>query len=156
MAAIDDLKNLLSQDISQLDTLADILDKEKACLASSDLQALNALTKEKNDLLSAVRERARQKIRTLVQMGYRPESGEPSRFIRSAGLSDLDQLWQDADRKLRACQTLNQTNGRVISHLQKRLTRLTDIFRGATSQPKLYGAHGEQTTVSSRTVLASA
>ena len=156
MAAIDDLKNLLPQDISQLDTLADILDREKACLASSDLQALNALTKEKNDLLSAVRERARQKIRTLVQMGYRPESGEPSRFIRSAGLSDLDQLWQDADRKLRACQSLNQTNGRVISHLQKRLTRLTDIFRGSTSQPKLYGAHGEQTTVSSRTVLASA
>lgn len=156
MAAIDDLKNLLSQDISQLDTLADILDREKACLASSDLQALNALTKEKNDLLSAIRERARQKIRTLVQMGYRPESGEPSRFIRSAGLSDLDQLWQDADRKLRACQTLNQTNGRVISHLQKRLSRLTDIFRGSTSQPKLYGAHGEQTTVSSRTVLASA
>lgn len=156
MAAIDDLKNLLSQDISQLDTLADILDREKACLASSDLQALNSLTKEKNDLLSAIRERARQKIRTLVQMGYRPESGEPSRFIRSAGLSDLDQLWQDADRKLRACQTLNQTNGRVISHLQKRLSRLTDIFRGSTSQPKLYGAHGEQTTVSSRTVLASA
>lgn len=156
MAAIDDLKNLLSQDISQLDTLADILDREKTCLASSDLQALNALTKEKNDLLSAVRERARQKIRTLVQMGYRPESGEPSRFIRSAGLSDLDQLWQDADRKLRACQSLNQTNGRVISHLQKRLARLTDIFRGSTSQPKLYGAHGEQTTVSSRTVLASA
>lgn len=89
-------------------------------------------------------------------MGYRPESGEPSRFIRSAGFSDLFELWQEADQKLRTCQTLNQTNGRVISHLQKRLSRLTDIFRGATGQQKLYGAQGQQTTVSSSTVLASA
>ena len=124
MAAIDDLKTLLSQDISQLETLADVLGKEKTCLANSDLRQLDALTREKNDLLGAVRERAKQKIRTLVQMGYRPESGEPSRFIRSAGFSDLFELWQEADQKLRTCQTLNQTNGRVISHLQKRLSRL--------------------------------
>lgn len=156
MAAIDDLKTLLSQDISQLETLADVLGKEKTCLANSDLRQLDALTREKNDLLGAVRERAKQKIRTLVQMGYRPESGEPSRFIRSAGFSDLFELWQEADQKLRTCQTLNQTNGRVISHLQKRLSRLTDIFCGATGQQKLYGAQGQQTTVSSSTVLASA
>ena len=156
MAAIDDLKTLLSQDISQLETLADVLGKEKTCLANSDLRQLDALTREKNDLLGAVRERAKQKIRTLVQMGYRPESGEPSRFIRSAGFSDLFELWQEADQKLRTCQTLNQTNGRVISHLQKRLSRLTDIFRGATGQQKLYGAQGQQTPVSSSTVLASA
>ena len=112
MAAIDDLKTLLSQDISQLETLADVLGKEKTCLANSDLRQLDALTREKNELLGAVREGAKQKIRTLVQMGYRPESGEPSRFIRSAGFSDLFELWQEADQKLRTCQTLNQTNGR--------------------------------------------
>ncbi len=156
MAAIDDLKTLLAQDISQLDELADLLGKEKTLLGNSDLRQLEALTQEKNRLLGAIRERAKQKIRTLVQMGYRPENGEPSRFIRSAGLIDVTELWQQADSKLKTCQALNQTNGRVISHLQKRLSRLTDIFRGATGQQKLYGARGEQTSVSSSTVLASA
>lgn len=156
MAAIDDLKTLLAQDISQLDELADVLGREKTLLGNSDLRQLEALTQDKNRLLGAIRERAKQKIRTLVQMGYRPETGEPSRFIRSAGLIELTDLWQQADRRLKACQALNQTNGRVISHLQKRLSRLTDIFRGATGQQKLYGARGEQTTVSSSTVLASA
>ncbi|MBU2952513.1 flagella synthesis protein FlgN [Marinobacter sp. F3R08] len=156
MAAIDDLKTLLLQDISQLETLAEILGREKSCLANSDLRQLEILTKEKNDLLDAVRERAKQKIRTLVQMGYRPESGEPSRFIRAAGFSELFGLWQEAEQNLRTCQTLNQTNGRVISHLQKRLSTLTDIFRGATGHQKLYGAKGQQTTVSGSTVLASA
>lgn len=156
MAAIDDLKTFLAQDISQLDELADLLGKEKTLLGNSDLRQLEALTQEKNRLLGAIRERAKQKIRTLVQMGYRPENGEPSRFIRSAGLIDVTELWQQADSKLKTCQALNQTNGRVISHLQKRLSRLTDIFRGATGQQKLYGARGEQTSVSSSTVLASA
>lgn len=156
MAAIDDLKTLLAQDISQLDELADLLGKEKTLLGKSDLRQLEALTQEKNRLLGAIRERAKQKIRTLVQMGYRPDNGEPSRFIRSAGLIEVTELWQQADRKLKTCQALNQTNGRVISHLQKRLSRLTDIFRGATGQQKLYGARGEQTSVSSSTVLASA
>jgi flagella synthesis protein FlgN len=156
MAAIDDLKNLLSLDVRQLETLAEILQKEKSCLSGSDTKVLETLTQEKNAVLGDIRERAKQKIRTLVAMGFRPDSGEPSRFIRSAGLNDLYALWQEADTKLRECHILNENNGRIINHLQKRLTRLTDIFRGASGQQKLYGAKGQQTTVSSRTVLASA
>jgi flagella synthesis protein FlgN len=71
-------------------------------------------------------------------------------------MEDLYQLWKTADGRLRACQELNQNNGRVVGHLQKRLTRLTDIFRGASAQQKLYGAKGEQTSVSSGNILASA
>jgi flagella synthesis protein FlgN len=40
--------------------------------------------------------------------------------------------------------------------LQKRLARLTDIFRGGAGQQKLYGAKGEQTSMTSRSILASA
>ncbi|MEH6563629.1 MAG: flagellar protein FlgN [Marinobacter sp.] len=156
MAAIDDLKNLLSLDIRQLETLADILHKENACLSGSDTRTLDILTREKDTILGQIRERAKQKIHLLVAMGFRPDSGEPSRFIRSAGLNDLHTLWQQAETKLRECHALNENNGRIINHLQKRLARLTDIFRGASGQQKLYGAKGQQTTVSNRTVLASA
>jgi len=156
MAAIDDLKNLLSQDIRQLETLVEILRQEKSCLSGSDSKALETLTQQKNAVLEEIRMRAKQKIRLLVAMGFRPDSGEPSRFIRSAGLNDLYALWHEADTKLRECHLLNENNGRIINHMQKRLTRLTDIFRGASNQQKLYGAKGQQTTVSSRTVLASA
>ncbi|MCM0612220.1 flagellar protein FlgN [Marinobacter sediminum] len=156
MAAIDDLKDLLSQDVRQLKELANVLQNEKTLLSTSDIRALDSLTAEKNQLLSEIRERAKQKIRTLVAMGYQPDSGEPSRFIHSAGLTELYDLWKEADTQMSECQILNQNNGRVMSHLQKRLARLTDIFRGANATQKLYGAKGEHTSVSSRTVLASA
>lgn len=156
MAAIDDLKNFLLLDIHQLEKLTDILRKEKIYLSASETKALDALTREKNAILGEIRERAKQKIHALVAMGFRPDSGNPSRFIRSAGLEEIYILWQEADSKLKECHALNENNGRIINHLQKRLTRLTDIFRGASGQQKLYGAKGQQTTVSNRTVLASA
>lgn len=156
MAAIDELKSLLSEDIRQLDTLADLLSQEKQVLSSSDITPLQDITTQKNDILAQVRDRAKQKIRLLVSMGYRPDAGEPSRFIRASGEEDLHRLWQVADQKMRTCHDLNQNNGRVVGHLQKRLNRLTDIFRGASAQQKLYGAKGEQTSVSNRTILASA
>jgi flagella synthesis protein FlgN len=156
MAVIDELKDFLSQDIRQLQDLAETLRTEKACLSTSDLRALETLTAEKNRLLSEIRERAKAKIHTLVAMGYRPDNGEPSRFILSAGFDDIYNLWKKADAGLKECHALNQNNGRVMSHMQKRLSRLADIFRGASGQQKLYGAKGEHTSVSNRTILASA
>lgn len=156
MAAIDDLKQALNEDLRQLDELAEVLKTEQACLASSDVPALQTLTESKSRLLSEIRERAKQKIHLLVAMGYKPQSGTPSQFIQAAGMNELLDLWKAADARMKACQTQNQRNGRVIGHLQKRLSRLTDIFRGTNGQQKLYGQRGEHTSVSSRTVLASA
>jgi len=156
MASIIDLKDLLSRDVQQLEELESILRKEKTCLSSSDISQLQALTAQKQQLLDQLRERARQKIRVLVAIGYQPDKGTPSRYIQSTGQTELYELWKQADRQMQECKTQNQNNGRVISHLQKRLSRLTSIFRGAAGQQKLYGAKGECTEVSGTNILASA
>lgn len=156
MTAIDELRQLLQQDCDQLAELAQLLGEENRLLAGSNATALEQLTLRKNSLLDQVRARAKQKIQLLVQSGYRPQSGSPSRYIRSTGLTDLVDLWSHADAALADCQRQNQVNGRIISHLQKRLARLTDIFRGTTGHQKLYGASGEQTSVNQRNMLASA
>ena len=156
MAAVDDLEHLLAQDIRQLFAMADLLHNEKELLSTSDMTQLQALTNEKNTQLEQIRERAKLKIHALVAMGFRPESGCPSRFFAAAGLTELHQLWQQADQALTRCLQLNQNNGRVMAHMQTRLARLSDIMRGASNRQKLYGAGGQRTTVSSSTVLASA
>lgn len=156
MSNLDDLKELLSEDVRQLETLRGILEQEKALLSSSDVKSLASVTKEKDHHLSQIRERAKVKIRLLVAMGFRPDQGEPSRFLRSAGLDEATELWDEASSGLKQCQALNQTNGRIISHLQKRLAKLTEIFRGATGQEKLYGAKGQEEAVSHSSILASA
>lgn len=156
MAAIDTLKNLLQEDIRQLDELAALLKNERQKLSESDASALEALTQDKNALLQQIRERAKQKIHLLVQMGFRPDSGQPSQFIKASGMADLIEHWSQAEQRLQECHKLNRVNGRVLGNLQKRLSRLSDIFRGTTGHQKLYGATGQQTAVSQSTVLASA
>ncbi|TGN41749.1 flagella synthesis protein FlgN [Marinobacter confluentis] len=156
MSKLDELKDLLNQDIRQLATLAELLEKEKALLSGSDVKSLASVTDQKNQHLDQIRERAKTKIRVLVAIGFRPDQGDPSRFLRSAGLEDAVALWDQASQRLAQCQALNQVNGRVMSHLQKRLSRLTEIFRGATGQDKLYGAKGQEEAVSHSNVLASA
>jgi len=156
MAAINELKSLLSEDVRELDSLADILAQEKEVLRSADVASLEKITEQKNTILEGIRDRAKQKIRLLVNIGYKPDAGAPSRFIRTSGLDELYELWTAADSKLRFCQSVNENNGRVVGHLQKRLGRLTDILRGSSAQQKLYGAKGQQTGVSSSTMLASA
>ncbi|WP_148862934.1 flagella synthesis protein FlgN [Marinobacter fonticola] len=156
MAAIDELRSLLQQDIQQLEQLGGLLAAEKNHLKSSDVDGLQALTQEKNRILGDIRERAKRKIRALVNMGFKPQQGQPSTFIRSAGLTELTQLWTDAENRLKACQRMNQVNGRIIGNLQLRLGRLTEIFRGCSEQAKLYGAKGQSAAVSHKNVLASA
>lgn len=156
MAAVDDLKKLLQQDVQQLDQLSGLLEKERDLLRAGQARDLEDLTKQKDQLLAGVRERAKQKIHALVAMGYDPNQGHPSRFIQSAGLTELSQLWKQADQRLRYCQERNSVNGRIIGHLQQRLGRLTDIIRGASDRAKLYGERGQSTSVSHTNVLASA
>lgn len=156
MSNINELKDLLRQDIQQLAALGDLLEQEQTLLSGTDVRSLASVTQEKNQHLNQIRERAKVKIRLLVAMGFRPDKGDPSRFLRSAGLDDAVLLWEEASASLEQCQTINQANGRVISHLQKRLSKLTEIFRGATGQDKLYGAKGQEEAVSHSNVLASA
>ena len=156
MSTVDDLITLLQQDCQSLNTLHELLMQEKNLLRDGEAQILEQLTKEKSTLLEQVREQAKSKIRLLVQMGYRPEQGSPSRYIQISGITPLIEAWQAAETALASCQELNSINSRVVTHLQQRLGRLTDIIRGSSGQAKLYGASGEQTSIGQRNKLASA
>lgn len=156
MSTVDKLQSLLKADVDQLQQLRDLLEEERTLLAGANVREIEPLTARKDQLLEAIRERARQKVRLLVEMGFRPDQGHPSRFIRSAGLTDLYQSWEQAQSALADCHALNRQNSKIVSHLQTRLARLTDIFRGSSSQQKLYGASGQQTSVGQRNILASA
>ncbi|HAC27651.1 MAG TPA: flagellar protein FlgN, partial [Marinobacter hydrocarbonoclasticus] len=94
MTAHEQLKAILQEDIRQLELLAEVLHQEKSVLSSADIQPLQEMTSRKNQILEGIRERAKKKIHLLVNMGYKPNAGEPSRFIRAAGMDELYQLWK--------------------------------------------------------------
>ncbi len=153
------LDQLLREDEANLARLAGVLDEEHTALADNDMETLERATSEKNDLLSALRERARKKIHLLAQLGYRPDSGQAaSTFLREKAGADssIMERWHSAQKQLSECQHRNAVNGRILGHLQRRLSRISDIIRGADQKQSLYGSAGESRSLTDSHVFASA
>ena len=155
---LDGLKSLLRRDEGDLEKLTGVLATEHQALAGNDMTALEQATNEKDELLKAVRERARRKIRLLAQLGYSPDSGEsPGTFLeRVCADAGLIEQWHSTRKRLEHCQHRNSVNGRILGHLQRRLARISDIIRGADRNQSLYGSGGEAHSLNPRHVLASA
>lgn len=153
------LDQLLKKDEANLGRLAEVLEEEHRALASNAMEQLEQATSEKNGLLDALRDRAKQKIRLLAQLGYRPDSGRAvSDFLREQAGADsaLMKRWEAAQERLSECQHRNAVNGRILGHLQRRLSRVSDIIRGADQQQALYGSAGESRNLTHSQVFASA
>lgn len=154
---IDGLKSLLRKDEANLERLLTVLESEHEALAGNDMAALESATSEKDSLLNAIRERAKRKIRLLVELGYHPDSGQAaSAFLReNANDPELLERWERAQAQLDRCQQKNAVNGRILGHLQRRVTRISDIIRGADSNQSLYSSGGETRSLNHSHVLAS-
>jgi len=153
---IDQLAALLNTDLQSLDLLDAALQQEHQALEKNTSEALESATREKNALLEQLRERARQKVHLLVDLGYRPDKGAPSAFLEHNGApARMLELWHRAQSRLEDCQRQNAVNGRIISHMQRRLTRMADILRGNDRSQRLYGAAGQTQNLNHNSVLAS-
>ena len=153
------LDQLLKKDETNLARLAEVLEQEHAALADNDMATLEQATSEKNDLLDALRDRARKKIHLLAQLGYHPDSGQAaSEFLMEhlGADSTLMERWRSAQQQLSECQHRNAVNGRILGHLQRRLWRISDIIRGADQKQSLYGSAGESRSLTDSQVFASA
>ncbi|TVP58071.1 MAG: flagellar protein FlgN [Halomonadaceae bacterium] len=153
---LEQLTTLLRNDLENLKALNHTLGQEHRALESNNADSLTALSSEKEQLLAALRQRARQKVRLLVELGFRPDLGSPSAFLVKQAVSpELLGLWQKAQTGLEICQRQNSVNGRIISHMQRRLARMADILRGNDRSQRLYGSAGETRNLNHNSVLAS-
>lgn len=155
-ASVDELKRLLHQDLASLDSLRAVLQEEREALGANNMSGLEELLARKNELIDHLRETARQKVRHLVAVGFNPSSGSPSAFLKSLADLELETLWRDAHQAMSACQSVNNVNGQVVNHLQKRAGRLSEIIRGVNPNQKLYGAAGREESMGHKSVLANA
>lgn len=151
-----ELKALLEQDLSSLEALSGLLQEEQKALGANEMMTLAAVVSAKNSILDGLRARAREKVRHLVAAGFKPNNGAPSEFLERLGDDDLTGLWHKVHKAMSRCQAANVTNGQVITHLQKRTARLSEIIRGVNPSHKLYGAGGREESVSHKSVLANA
>ncbi len=141
---ISELKATLHQDISNLDTLSELLNEEKAQLRVRNSKAIDAISKRKTELVKQIEVSAKHKAKLFSASGLGIRPGQVTGAIHALGDEELSSLWRTSREKLESCKEMNHINGTVISRSLQRTQKLMSIIRGQGKSPNLYGQSGKE------------
>ena len=135
---------LLNSEVTSLQVLLDTLDREFDALTSSDVDALEQVTLDKNNAL------AKQAEATISRQHFVTATAHEN---TDKGLQQLIASYQNQTKlsttisQLRSlaeqCQNINRTNGRLILQKQQHTRNALDILRQADSNLSTYSDQGD-------------
>jgi len=140
----DQLKTLLKQDISDLNSLKALLYNEKLSLKIRDNTQIQQLSEQKAQLVQQIESRSKSKARLISSSGMGIRPGEVEISLNTLNDDELMTLWKESRRKLVDCKEQNTVNGSIISRSLQRTNRLMMIVRGQNKAQNLYGNQGKE------------
>ncbi len=143
------LRKLLSDLTRQLNHLHDLLQQENLALSKNEFDLVTELAPQK-ELATLAIEQDELKRRSLLdqyQLDYDARSmAQLSRHLPRELVRELAGLWQQVASQGQQCKDLNQINGIILAHLQRRALSTLRILRNQTTQSELYSARGNALT----------
>lgn len=143
------LRALLSELTQQLSRLHDLLQQENQVLAKGELDSVSELARQKELTTTAIEqcEQQRRKLLDQYQLGYDANSmAQLSRHLPRELVRELASVWQRIAAQGQQCKELNEINGIVLAHQQRRAITTLRILRGQTTHAELYSARGNSLT----------
>jgi len=141
---IEQLKNLLKQDIVELDNLSKLLETEKETLKTRNSTQIEAIAKSKSQTVQNLESRAKLKAKLIAKSGLGIRPGEVESKLATLNDNELIKLWQSSRKKLTHCKDLNYINGNIITRTLQRTNKLMMIVRGQNNSQNLYGQKGKE------------
>mgnify|MGYP005986279375 FL=1 len=166
---------LLNSELTCLQNLLNTLNQEFEALTSSDIEALEQITLQKNTALAQQAEAtiSRQNFAATLMSTNVTDVSEntaskntASRENTEQGLqqlianyenqADLSKTITELQLLAEQCQTTNRSNGRLILQKQKHTRNALDILRQADSNPSTYSGQGDTVTRGEGRILGKA
>jgi len=141
---IEQLKNLLKQDIVELNTLSKLLETEKETLKTRNSDQIEAISKSKSQIVHNLESRAKLKAKLIAKSGLGIRPGEVESKLTTLNDNELIELWQSSRNKMTLCKDLNYINGNIITRTLQRTNKLMMIVRGQNNKQNLYGQKGKE------------
>ena len=141
------LATLLSEEVSLLAQLEDLLLRESGVLASSDIQALETTTRARQERVGALARIEEQRRSLCALHGF---SGDRVGLEALMAWCDgqgtlLSRLRECAERAVR-CRDLNDRNGIVVAARLKRVEGMLGALTGRPARSDTYGPRGYKST----------
>lgn len=150
------LKQLLRQDLTNLNALQSLLGQEQNLLKTRDSEDIKRISENKASLVKQIETHAKEKARLLASSGWGVKPGQVGETLKKLGDEELYDLWQETVSALQSCKDKNTVNGTIISHTLQRTAKLMNIIRGQNKAPNLYGQKGKTSQISGSHILGKA
>jgi len=155
-ACRDAFASLLSQEVSALTELADLLDREHALLVANDVETLETVMEERQVSVGRLL-RAEDERRSLCRMHGRATdaAGVEQLMAWCDPRGTLKSLWADCANGATRCRELNERNGALVTARMKRVETLLTVLTGQPQDAPTYGPKGAYAPVRSGRVLTT-
>lgn len=140
------LQQVIDQEIVAMQSLSQLLDEEQQVLVDNESEKLEAITPNKNQLLTTVFELEKKRSELLLKTGYSNDADGMRQFLATiTGSQSLENAWQNLLDISNKAQEKNRINGQLINrHLSKNQAALNILHSGSGHQAgSMYGADGQ-------------
>ena len=143
------LAKSLGEELSAAATLVDILRKEQSCLIGADVDALGALTEEKNKLVLRMNELAQSRHQSLAGAGLDGSEAGMEKWASSNASQPAGKSWTELLDLIRQAKELNRVNGMLVGQHLARNQAALNILQGGRQGGAMYGPNGQSATQAS-------
>ncbi|TCS39159.1 flagella synthesis protein FlgN [Paucimonas lemoignei] len=123
--------------------LLEILNKEQAQLVAADVDALTALTEEKNQLVARMSELAAERHAALTAAGFEATEQGMQAWLDSLQPPTARQSWKELLEIAQAAKEINRSNGMLIGKHLARNQNALNVLKGGPQGQTLYGPNGQ-------------
>jgi flagellar biosynthesis protein FlgN len=154
-ACRETLATLLSQEISALDQLAALLEREHELLAANDVAALEVAMVERQTCVSSI-VRVEDERRSLCRMlGHSTDLPGLERLLAWCDPNgSLKTRWAECASRGARCRNLNDRNGALVNARLKRVESLLGAITGRPPEGSTYSPAGAYSSPTAGRVLA--
>ncbi len=148
------VQQMIAQDMASTEQLKNLLLQERELLEKREHDNLPSIIDQKDQLLDALAQNARQRQQLLQNLGLKTNAQSWEDLLSAhTALAPLRESWKALTDAFSECQRLNDVNGKMIARSKQTLGNLLNILRGQVAAPQLYTQSGATTgNVSSHTL----
>ena len=139
----EDLGKVLRQETETANQLLNALRKERTALGRRDLEATEAVAREKDKLVTRLESLANRQNELLSSTGIDFSRKKVDEALKGLGLGSLAKQWLRLLDILADCRQQNLINGGIIEMSRRFSQQVLDTLRGASLDDELYGPGGE-------------
>ncbi len=146
MTAEQQLFTTLQSELKIARDLNECLQRERASLTQTDIEAIDEMTRQKQPLVVQLEQLGRQREALLKSTGFPVGKAGLEAFVANLPASQatvFSELIQQLRDVARRCRMDNQINGGIVNVNRQYMLRALSVLRGRDQQTESYGPGGE-------------